>query len=63
MTTTRLRGIEAIKAYTEHGWETISKWIENEGFPARLMGHRWTSDKRLIDDWFCERLKAEKEPS
>lgn len=60
MTTTRLIGIDAIKAYAEHSWETIRSWIENDHFPATRIGRRWVSDKRLIDNWFCDRITTEK---
>lgn len=52
-----LSGRKEIAAYVKRGWKTIQKWIDEDGFPASLMGTVWTSSKRLIDEWMEERIR------
>ena len=53
---TILVGTKEISNYTGRSWNTILDWIENRGFPARMIDSRWESDKQLIDNWRRIRL-------
>ena len=53
-----LKGMIEITEYARRSKETIIKWIEFDGFPARKLSDGvWQSDTGLIDRWYLRQIQ------
>jgi hypothetical protein len=41
-------GQKAIRKYVGRSWSTVRKWIDDKGFPARMLDAIWEADAELI---------------
>ena len=52
-----LSGRKSITNFVDRSWETISKWIKENGFPAKKLDGVWEVDAEMIIDWWKHQLK------
>ena len=46
-----LTGKKNICNFLGRSWDTVERWIREEGFPARKIDGVWESDSELITNW------------
>ena len=56
MVNKNLTGTKEIHDYVRRSWETIERWIKEEGFPAKKLDGVWESSTDLIDEWKREKI-------
>lgn len=53
-----LIGRDAICSYAGRSWKIIFEWIQQHGFPAKVISGKWESSKALIDEWRRRQIQA-----
>lgn len=51
MTSTVLSGKKRICVFCGRSWQTVKRWIMEEGFPARKIDGIWETDSDLVIEW------------
>lgn len=54
-----LTGRKRIQAFVGRSWQTVLRWIDEEGFPARKLDGIWESDVELVLEWRQKQILKE----